>query len=795
MNSTFLRFTLSNPDLGDLKIDDPISADTAPLSLVRDRDFSEVHEMFDSPLTFTGRAIGYLKDAERIGLDVAVLVIIEITEDSGATWEDFYRGLIDIETKNDLQYPTEYKLQYNLKKTDLWSAFYNRKSSVVDVVSPLDMDGNAVAPQPVQTISLPDQQLPQQYSGYNSQVNIYEDDILTGEYLQLDFDQEPISEIKTKFHIPLEKNHDLPAWNFSMDFAGTYRFQFQIRMTMKDVPHIPDLFISPGAKIACFMQVKDNLSNITSYPMARVDFTTGGVGYSDYTLDQTVTIPFGSQIFFFGQATVNIFAGNNLIYLVDGALVTFLKVTAQTKYPATTCKAILLKDIMQGIVKRTCGGDLYSPLFQDGCGKPYVLFQGLQARGESFTTKSMGLSMDDVWAIANPIFKLGMGTEIVGDVEQIYIDDKEKFYDKSDFSLEIPFVNNITTTIRTDGLVKSAHVGYGKWQLTSGGSLIDDISTNHDYTGPSRYNGKALSMESKAIAAGLLIELARRATITPNQTYDLDNDVFILKLEAGLVNPDLSGATTNLFNGPNRYNKTLTPARMFLKWLDVMIVGLQPQYTNKLFRFIKGVGNYIAGVTVANACEVSGAIVENRNMVIQGNPITGTDVIDFEWPLSWAAYKVIRAKKRMLIGVSSTAGDFIYYFIEKIDFYLFQGKAKFTLLEAAVVTNDTCEGIGQLITNVGAEYHVDFGHGVIDLTITEVIDGVAQIIIGKVTANVTKIDNGGVAIAPVNIDYIKNGIVVANDSFNIGDTVVSSKIFTFVATSDILKVTITEFAA
>lgn len=697
MNSTQLRFTLINDTLGSLVVNDPEGYDTIPLTLEREKDFSEVMEKFTSPLTFNQNAISYLESAEALGIDTKVVCKVEVSEDYGVTWENFFpEGLIDFETKLRLdEAGQEYKLQYNIKQNDLWSAFYNRKSTPVNVMSTTDLDGNVVSVPSVLNLALPSQKIPQIYDAHLG-ADVSFDDLAVNEYIQFDFDDEVLNEITYKFGLSVSRNPNIPQSLWTLQYDGNFT-SLAFRVTLSTA--FSGVF-SPLGGVTSHMNLYFRVVTITG---VTTDYIFTQTNFSDRS-EFTIIMPIGNllkgdSIILYGKALTafTISIGNQLIMRggFDGVLSYFTQafISYQSVFPSSVTEAIFLHDVANSIIKRISPTSLHSPFFggaaqgygSDGCGYPYINVQGLQLRGFKLIDKPFAINFDDWWAGANPIFNLGLGTEVVGGVERIYIDEKSKFYDASGFSLKLNFVNKVSKTLKFDKVYKSVEIGYTKSDLNSAGSAIDDPQTSHKYASPLRLVGQTISIMSKWIAASLLFELTRRATLKLSETFDTDNNVFVLKILPDLVtpSPDVTGTATNLLNPTGRYNKNLTPARNFLRWSNVLNVG---QTLGNLFKFISGIGNFTASINIApGSCSDSftGPLAENANVTVSANVLHGIGTEEFESSFSWLQYKTLKAAKRKRIGISETDIDHDYYYIEKFNFYLLQGKAKFTLIKAA----------------------------------------------------------------------------------------------------------------
>ena len=307
---------------------------------------------------------------------------------------------------------------------------------------------------------------------------------------------------------------------------------------------------------------------------------------------------------------------------------------------------------------------------------------GLHLRGYDFSAKPFTDNLANYFAAANAIWNLGLGYEKVDGIQRIRIEPVVHFFDSSSNSIDLNFVNNYTSTFKTDAINNGVDIGYGKWQLTAGGSLIDDPQTIHTYVPPFKYVGKKLSILCGWIAASLMFELTRRAVEKLSETFDTDNDKFILA-----INDDLEAkldyvSATNLNDPETRYNKELTPGRNFLRHSAALFVGAT-QYIGQFFKFTSGLGNFLAEIEIApDACVGSdvATVTENQDMVITGAVLHGIEVLKFEgFPLNWEQYKLIRDSPNKSIGISKTAAGHVPYFIDNIDFFLFERKANFIL--------------------------------------------------------------------------------------------------------------------
>lgn len=708
MNRSALRFTLSNITLGSVTIAEPIGIMGNPLTLQRDWNLHCIQETFTGNLTmFYDSALSYLNSAIALGIDTAVSFLAEVSNDYGATWETYYNGLIDMESLQPIDDIREYKIQNVIKRNDLWSAFINRKDTVVDINSATDLDGNATAAPTVTTVALPCQTVDKQSKVSIHQWNdpgrvlqLYDVPVpppmpaVTTSWVQ-DLPLDVVNNLQTKYNLGtgtytyVTADGD-PHRNWLMDELEPGLYDFDIDLLFADNAFFPgnpkNYLVNAVGNLHYFHN-----SVWTQVALAKTNIGTNGVdGCTRFKLITAgLSLVKGDKVAviidctFFGVTYYSVYGG----LVIDPStgisyINSHISIIGHTTAKDSVAQGYLLKDVANAIIKRVTGRDFFSNLLNaGGCMYNYWLGKGIQIRmPSSFGQYPFSQSFSDFFAGLDPITPVGVDTYVDAGVEKISIEDASEFYDPT-VSLNLSYVKGIVTSFVKGKATKSVQIGYQKWQLTAGGSLIDDPQTQHTYVPPLRLVGQAISKLSTWVAASLLFELTRRTgKLAPGNTWDLDNDFMVLHLKNDLTGPELSGAATNLLNASQRYNKFLTPGRNFLRWAKFLNLGLV-QYVGNVFRFTGGVGNILCGVTLNPGCPGSqvAPLVENADIVIGAPTEFGIKQIDFEAPLNWDQYKIIRNNRRKAIGISETGDSWVPYFVDKIDFYFFLKKAKFTL--------------------------------------------------------------------------------------------------------------------
>lgn len=695
-NKYNLRVTLTSP-AGSLVITEPQGTQEAPLTLIRDKIYKSVLEGFDTPLTFVLRAVDFINQAKALGIDTLLTMLVEVSDDFGTTWENFVEGVLDLPAISSVSDPKEYKVKLSCKKDDVWVKLLSRQSTDIDVQSLLDLDGNAIAASALLDIVLPTQVVRRvcRTEMWNSTddgfVDQYYEWFTAASYVpSIDLPKSILNEIETKYNYPpslvlTSVDSNLFPMIEAKETATAYDIDISI-VLCKDPAYKYQMAHSgtPGDEVIIAFARVDNAGTRVNIPFTITQLGVDGVdGRTVYTYSGTeLNILKGTNIFTYSQNSIS----NKVGYIVPNdkyAEKSFFNVLAHTTFPPSVTKAIRVGEGFDAITRRITGGNnFYSDFFSTGCGKNFVNMLGLHLRGYDFTTKPFTDNLLERFKAADAVWGIGLGYEKVAGVLKVRVEEVGHFFDSSSNSVELSGVTNYTSTFKPDSISNAIEIGYNKWQLTAGGSLIDDPQTQHVYSTPFKYVGKKITIFCTWIAASLLFELTRRAIEKLTDTFDTDNDKFLLAINEANEAKVTYVAATNLNDPALRYNKEITPGRNFLRWLKTLNVGAG-QYVGQFFNFVSGLGNFRASIQIApDGCAGSdvATVTEDSNIAITAAVLHGIDVITIKgFPLNWDQYKLIRESPNKSIGISRTTDNHVPYFIDQIDFYLFERKANLTL--------------------------------------------------------------------------------------------------------------------
>ena len=713
MSFPLFRFTLDNDIEGPLQISEPGGWDDAKIKLERNEKYHSLVEHYEQPLTFYGEdgqhngGLEYINNIEETqGVDADIRLTIEV--DFGDGYETLFTGLLDLSQLKEID---GYKADIPIIREDAWTKFINRSGTPIDLQSALDEDGNAVDVISPLELTLTSQLLQQEFNAdYTSEDNgfvVY--DIPNGDYGQISFQGIVLDEIKQRFSYPNIDNPNKPFEMFMLDYDGSYNFNITINASTTPLAIL-------GSKVTG-VEVRLKQNDYAAITLTKTDNGTDGLdGSTSFTCDTDLTIVKGDLVYLYFENV----SGISKTFAVNGKPFSSIVVTAQTTYDNTQTESLLIHDVAESITTRISGMSIKSDYMggslvtsdityaEDGCAYPFTLMEGLHIRQYSFTDKPFSLSFDDFWKGVDPIFCLGLGYETLEgspDETVLRIENRGYFYDSSQNSVNLLYVNNIERSYANERIFKKIDIGYQKWE-SENVSGIDDPQTKHTYATDFRKIGEEIEAYSKFIAASYAIENTRRQVLEKSKDYRLDNDTFIIAVNANAspIVPELDEnfvSVTGLNNSNTRYNLRITPYWNFTNWVQYLSGSFRPLNT-ATWRFKSGEGNYAVQYVADDECLIqfgSGTQGEGDDITVSDLDTNGymfaLDVWEFEHPLTWVQYKTIRENRNNSIGIGEICGPYESFFILSLEYEITKSKAKFRCLKSGLSSS------GLVILNEG----------------------------------------------------------------------------------------------
>lgn len=706
-----LRFTLTHDIEGSKVISEPDGWKDSTIGFERHPDFHSLVEFFKS--SFMAYGTNGVDDGGRdwvlniektYGEDEEIELLVEIDPIDTNEFETLYTGQIAVNLITE-SLEDSHLLQIVFAQKSFWTKFVSRFQNKVDIKKTTSESGEAVTAASEFDLPLPSQVINATYQRDNS-------DLMTPAFISgvtngyCIFDARPkLDELETIIDYGIQildstPPADVSKYFYKAKYGGEHNVDISIRYN----------FTLSGATtftITWYYALrKDSILNTP----VQIGTTHSGTDFSipdngAKTISFTDTLNPNDEIYIWGLIALG--ASSDIYYFPDydtdlGApfvpVYTDLKIVAKTIYPDTTTKAFLTHNVMDAITDRiTDQSDLFYSEYlgnaytsrvygSEGCGSLLANAKGLHIRGYDLTAKPFFISGKDWWDGINPIHNLGLGYEKLAGVDVIRCEQKEHFYDDSDVSVNLSWVQNIKRSNDQDHQFNQVEIGYEKWQSqastgTGTPSGIDDPQTKRTYNSRFKKVGKKLTLFSKWVAASLTLETTRRVgnLKSANYTYDDETFVIALKNDAGTFTPELDEnftTLTNLSNSDTRYNSRLTPARNLLRWLNY-VSGCLQSYLGSAFKFSSGEGNFDMTSQMDTSC------LGDSSLVDEGGDITvGTDFLfrpklyEIEHYLTWEQYVSIRDNKNLAIGVSQTDTDHKKMFIKNLDYKIATGQMR-----------------------------------------------------------------------------------------------------------------------
>lgn len=751
MGFPLFRVTLDNDIEGPLVISEPGGWDDAKLKLDRNMEYHSLVEFYDQPLMFYGEdnanngGLNYIRNIEQTqGIDAQVTILIEISNDEGATYEVCVEQTLEIESVKETDF---YKAEFGIIRNGFWQNFINRKGTPVNLLSTTDLDGGIREAINAVTIQLPGQMMKERYyaeEGDGDYISLDGSTVTGSGYLQFLPNSIILDEIKTRFDVGIGLSEGVPVWFLEVKYAGNYDFDFRIEISkIGDASNVGGtlgqtaiIFASTSIDPFLFQLNEDTpigftdngtqyYSNTDVYDCwATPPASTDDMASTLYTYSVNLDLNVGDTIRVYapnlGEAVNEMLVwGKNGTPCLDASffptflaqtgrpsgmadIPTYFSIIANTLYEDTTTPGFLIHEAGNAVTDRIIGrdGTFYSEYLgntdtqiqsydEDGCGSTYGLTRGLNVRGYSLADKPFFMSFDTYWNGINPLFNLGLGYETLGspELEVIRIEPKRYFYNPTT-SIDFDFVNNIERSYNPEFVFKAIEIGFEKWSAESA-SGVDDPQSKRVYTTRFKTVGKEIKILSKFIGASLAIEQTRRNRVEQGKDWRLDEDVMIIALNldgSPEYQPELDEnftSITNLLNEETRYNIRLSVARNFERWKDFFNGCLQ-WYVGEDFNFASGEGNFDMTSTLDSSdCEGT----DPTTVVDEKGDIEVTDdflfmpvVYTFEHPMTWEHYKTIRENRNNAIGVSRTDENHISCYIMELEYQLTHRRATFTVI-------------------------------------------------------------------------------------------------------------------
>lgn len=333
---------------------------------------------------------------------------------------------------------------------------------------------------------------------------------------------------------------------------------------------------------------------------------------------------------------------------------------------------------------------------EDGCGSLEAITMGLFIRGlenrVAGQTFALPLSLQNMFDGLKPIHNIGWGIEadrMRAGYNRMRIEPWKFFY-TDDVIMTCDAIASLTKSAQEGEYYSTFEFGYNKWEAEEYNG-IDEFLTKRQYRTSLSQVSNDFSKISKFLASGYAIEVTRRhAADSTDWRYDNDVFIFCLQRSGGNLIIELGNINSpeNIIDPATIYNYRISPIRIALRWLDVLLKSYKQLTSNSKLIFMSGDGNYFAaGMMESDVCRLEDqSLTENEELstgiladATAATPLIAPERIEYEYPMSVEDFKNIMENPKGLIHYISGCeeGD---GWIDTISYKPESGLATFTLI-------------------------------------------------------------------------------------------------------------------
>jgi hypothetical protein len=723
--------------LNSTEIDEPIGFDTISFNVMRDERWHGIFfEASASQLSFYGEAYNILKEAkETFGVDAVVIFTAENKCEGETDYEVAISGKLNFGNYQETC-GNECLIRLSIEQDNCSMIFKNRFDQKVDIDTNVAFDKvtNLVAYDGLGfTMPLATQEIPistdadvsidldflnltavQFFLGEQNllirptYLRVNDNSILTGQ-LDNPFNnwQDPANMFLLTPQLLLEENSDCISdeFNYNIRLKGAINVNNAVY-----VGAFATLTLRVCVDIWDGVGTHTGPGNLTGDAIPLHNDLIGELFDSakpfDKTYSGTVTIPLGWSIYAYIKVYYSAGVGTSVVadFDVEFNPETMIQITNTKVCPPTDAKVYLVNEtlarVTESITDRclTIKSDYFGRIdsepytsVTDGCGSLRVLTPGLKIR--QAVDKNFFASMKELMEGLRAVDNIGMGMES----NNVRIEPVQYFYQDIKI-MDLPSIPKSKHDLLDSKVFSNIKCGYAKWEIKSIKG-IDEFNSEKEYRTSIKAIKNELDIRCNFITSGYIIENLRTTTLLNSGNTDstYDNDIFLIcvkknaygyEVEQGIVE-----SASNFFSPTTAYNWRIRPIYNLMRWFK-SIAQSYPNIsfaTSKLF-FTSGKGNYKAEgvISATDLCRIENKILaENSDIfftdfqnIIDSIPIYKPEIITFDYPLSVAEYKLIKATPYGYFNTQCGTGDFFKAFIINIEYKPVQGMAQFTLIKS-----------------------------------------------------------------------------------------------------------------
>lgn len=506
------------------------------------------------------------------------------------------------------------------------------------------------------------------------------------------------------------------ATNIPCEFTDA-TVSFNISGTISQIESAPSASSILGVRLYKLAPGADgsNIADWTTLYSAPL-VTVLGTDTQAYSLADSfpVTIEFGSKLYFSLFLTVGD-ANTISSWVFQQNPGGFLDIQASATCEETETKASMIYETIERIVEAISDGcaTVYSSYFMrtdsqpysqafNGCGSLRMLMSGLKIRNAQnpFHFLSFQNAMSGLYGIDNIGFGFVVADPITGEVI-VEIEAVDFFYSDT-VGVILPLIPRAKHEILEQMFYSKIATGYNNWQIQNINGL-DEFNSTREYRTRFETITNALNLTSDFVAGSYPFERTRQQSFAESGAADTsyDDETFVVCVKEDFtveVGADIIDASLNLFSPETKYNARISPIRNLIRWYKSIANGYRDDNTDPfsypLF-FSSGTGNIVCEMELVNdECipeENTVQLAENQDLFgFDGggsmkepyrNFIWTNEIVSFDYPLSLADYKSIKASPYHKVSYQCGDGSFQEGWIKELKYRPVTGIATFILIK------------------------------------------------------------------------------------------------------------------
>jgi hypothetical protein len=408
----------------------------------------------------------------------------------------------------------------------------------------------------------------------------------------------------------------LNRFQYRIKEAGAYTFTVDASITLKSAISsyslIWNLVIeSPGGGSVFSFGSASGSGNFTS-----------SVSATPYT----VTLKEGDLVYLYCSIDVTN-ASIDTVQLWSGATPVSVDISADTIFPASTVKSVLIHEAVKKCVQVLTGqADCFTSNLLgrtdigygvDGDGSLCAITNGKLIRKtvDLAITRSgvLTASLKELLEFLNSVYCIGYGFETTNGVTRLRLERKAHFYN-TNVSVDLGKVGPVTLKVDPKRYYKGIKFGFSSKLEKGAINSVDEFNTIREAVTPIGNTKNMLDISSAMHVSGYEIETQRRLIAT-SEDSKLDDELFAISVirDSGSFKAKKNegyATITNVFDPSTGYNYDFSPMRTirnWMPWLSAMLIGAG----SKVIKFTSGDTNTL--MTSRKASE-SFTVAENGNI-------------------------------------------------------------------------------------------------------------------------------------------------------------------------------------